>query len=349
MPILDDHGRLFGKINLIDAAVGVFLLVLIPLGYGAWLLFKTPPPVFTGITPGFVEPGVLYQPVIVNGQHLRPFFRAYVANEQAAYLFESTERVEVRLPKLEPGTYDLVFFDDAVEVGRLTNAIAVGVRPVVKPVVTTVTVQPAGRPNDAVQLNLMGTGLDGPYVAFLGEHKALSQVGSPAKMEVRLPVLPPGIYDLGLYGPRVPKAGSTPPGGAADEESTQGRELVLQQPKALTVADLEVVFRAVQRPEIAEAVKRTLAADARQQPTTARAVVVSCDVTDEVTGTGYIERKDGKLDVLKLVLRMAAVRTPAGWQHNGWMIRAGQAFRLETPDYSFDGDILSVRIAGERR
>ena len=38
MPLIDDSGRLFGKINLIDAAVGVVTLLLIPLGYSARVL-----------------------------------------------------------------------------------------------------------------------------------------------------------------------------------------------------------------------------------------------------------------------------------------------------------------------
>jgi hypothetical protein len=349
MPILDDRGRLFGKVNLIDAAVVVFLLVLVPLGYGAWRLFKAPPSVFTGVTPTLFKPGVLNQAVVVSGQRLRPFYRVFVGNDQADYLFGTTERAELRLPALEPGTYDVVFFDDAMEIGRLPNAIAVGVKPVVKPVVRSLLIRPAGRPGDPVQLELQGKNLDGPSLAYFGAHRAAHQVSTADKMEVHPPDLTAGVYDFILYGERIAKAGAAPQDNAADAEGTEGREVLAQQPKAVTVAELDVVFRAVTRPEIAEAVTRALAADTRQQPTTATAVVVSCTVTDEVTGAGYIERKDGRMNVLKIVLRVAAVKTPQGWQHDGWMMRPGQAFRLDTPNYVFDGDILSVAVARARQ
>ena len=47
MAILDERGRLFGKINLIDLALILLVVVTIPLGYAAYLLFRTPPPRIT--------------------------------------------------------------------------------------------------------------------------------------------------------------------------------------------------------------------------------------------------------------------------------------------------------------
>ena len=41
MPVLDERGRLFGKINLIDAVVVVLALGLIPLAYGAFCFFES--------------------------------------------------------------------------------------------------------------------------------------------------------------------------------------------------------------------------------------------------------------------------------------------------------------------
>jgi hypothetical protein len=52
MPLVDERGRLFGRINLIDAGVGVLILLLIPLGYAAYRLSRTPIPSITVALPG---------------------------------------------------------------------------------------------------------------------------------------------------------------------------------------------------------------------------------------------------------------------------------------------------------
>ena len=42
--------------NLIDLALLVFALLLVPLGYGAYLLFRTPAPQLLGVTPNPLRP-----------------------------------------------------------------------------------------------------------------------------------------------------------------------------------------------------------------------------------------------------------------------------------------------------
>ena len=44
MPIVDERGRVAGRINLIDAVAAVVIVVLVPVAYGAYLLFRTPQP-----------------------------------------------------------------------------------------------------------------------------------------------------------------------------------------------------------------------------------------------------------------------------------------------------------------
>ena len=57
MPIVDEHGRLFGRLNLLDAIVAVLVLGLIPLGYAAYALFRTPLPVLTRVEPAAMSFG----------------------------------------------------------------------------------------------------------------------------------------------------------------------------------------------------------------------------------------------------------------------------------------------------
>ena len=47
MPVIDERGRVFGRLNLVDAAIVVLVLVLVPAAYGAYVLFKEPAPKLT--------------------------------------------------------------------------------------------------------------------------------------------------------------------------------------------------------------------------------------------------------------------------------------------------------------
>ena len=54
--MIDERGRLFGQVNLIDAVVAIVALGLIPLAYGAFLMFRMPLPKVTGATPAVADP-----------------------------------------------------------------------------------------------------------------------------------------------------------------------------------------------------------------------------------------------------------------------------------------------------
>ena len=42
--IIDDQGRLFGKVNIIDLIVLIFFLSLTPMFYFGWKIYQKPPP-----------------------------------------------------------------------------------------------------------------------------------------------------------------------------------------------------------------------------------------------------------------------------------------------------------------
>jgi len=131
MTIVDERGRLFGRLNLIDLAAAVLVLVLVPLAYGSWMLFRTRPPVIESVTPATLTAGQATQHLEVRGRHLRPFLRAWVGTVKAGYLFESADRAEIQVPALPPGTYDLAFFDSK-ELARFPNAVTVRPSPAEK-------------------------------------------------------------------------------------------------------------------------------------------------------------------------------------------------------------------------
>jgi hypothetical protein len=85
-PLVDDRGRLFGRLNLVDAAIGVFVLVLIPLGYMAFLLFRSSKPVIASVDPApltYIEDRAsggtqVSGKLKVRGSGLQPVLRATI-------------------------------------------------------------------------------------------------------------------------------------------------------------------------------------------------------------------------------------------------------------------------------
>jgi hypothetical protein len=125
MAIVDDRGRVAGRVNLLDAFVAVFLLVLVPLGYGAYLLFRTPQPKLLAIAPTTVYQGPNVR-IGISGLNLRPFMRVSFDTVQGrTFMIGSTKFAAIDLPDLPPGKYDVVLFDYMQEVDRLPKALTV--------------------------------------------------------------------------------------------------------------------------------------------------------------------------------------------------------------------------------
>ncbi len=122
MAIVDDRGRVGGKVNLIDAVVAFLILVLIPVAFGAYLLFRTPQPFLTAVNPPRLYQGVNLR-IEVQGENLRPFMRVSFNNQQAAsFMIYTTRAAMVDLPPLDAGVYDVVLYDHMQEISRLPKA-----------------------------------------------------------------------------------------------------------------------------------------------------------------------------------------------------------------------------------
>jgi hypothetical protein len=125
MTIVDADGRLFGRWNLIDVAVVVLVLAIGPLGYAAFLLFRSPAPKVIALEPAEVLAGPNRR-VTVRGENLRPYLRISFDNQQGrTFLFQDSTRAEVDLNEMAPGTYDVVLYDFGQERQRLPKAFTV--------------------------------------------------------------------------------------------------------------------------------------------------------------------------------------------------------------------------------
>jgi len=120
-----DRSQAGRRVNLIDAAAAVLILVLIPMAFGAYLLFRTPPAKLTGVFPATVYQGPGLH-VEVVGENLRPFMRVSIGSQQGrTFEIDGTRGAMVALPDLAPGAYDLVLYDYMQEVSRLPKALTI--------------------------------------------------------------------------------------------------------------------------------------------------------------------------------------------------------------------------------
>lgn len=129
MAIVDAQGRLFGRLNLLDAVLLALLAGLLPLGLAAYSLFRDHPPRILSVTPTEV-PQTEELSVSVTGQNLRPYMRVSAGDRQGLdFVFKSTTEAVVPFLNLPPGEYDIILYDHAQERSRLPKALIVGPGP----------------------------------------------------------------------------------------------------------------------------------------------------------------------------------------------------------------------------
>ena len=203
MQVIDEEGRIFGKFNLVDVVIGVVLLGVIPIVYGAFVLFRTPDPVIQSIEPNRVtvdSVGMLR----LTGMYLSPSLRVVIGDRPAeSFLVESQTSAEVRLPDLSAGTYDVVLLNEELELTRLVSALVVEPAPAM----TISSIEPAyvleGEPGS---LRIHGERFQ-PYLTarFVPDNNGTVIAAqaflleSSTEAEIKLPLLPAGGYELVLY------------------------------------------------------------------------------------------------------------------------------------------------------
>lgn len=135
MTLMDDRGRLLGRLNVIDLAALILLVALLPLSYAASLLFQPARPTIesvgqTDITNAerrIVAGGSLLSAKLkVRGTGFTPMLRAYVGDEPAlAFVFETPNSADVLVGPLPPGPHDLSLRDGVQEVARAPGAVRI--------------------------------------------------------------------------------------------------------------------------------------------------------------------------------------------------------------------------------
>lgn len=362
MPVLDEQGRLFGKVNIIDAAVLAVVLLLIPLSYAAYLLFRTPSARILAIEPAQITQGTTQ--VNIRGEHLRPYLRIMVGPHDGRLLFENPDVGVLPLPPLAPGSYDVVLYDESQELMRLPAGLAV-VAPPVLHIETPPTAEGKMAEASRVELVAIGAfrGLDAASARALSKNLATLRRTSQTWGRI-LGFQPPEPHVEYLAGRTVPVTDGTyqiravlqfrcklenrecraegvaiTPGASVPVRmGDSAPPFLVEELHPAYPTSVELVLRTTIAPEIATLLASRDSGTIEGFP--ARDAFRPSVVSYELVG----ETPDQKRVAL-VRLRVPAVRTPEAWLYRANPLRVGDDFTFERPLYAFRGSILSINAA----
>jgi hypothetical protein len=151
VPIIDERGRVFGRLNAVDAGVTLIALLLL-MGLAAGVrIFRLPPAPIVTVTEPATQIGGNGLKLRLTGQNFLPYYRVFIRragqsarqvheenpdlhndaytlvnHTQAVFVAESATTAELRLPDdMGAGTYDLMFFNETQQVGIKAEAFSV--------------------------------------------------------------------------------------------------------------------------------------------------------------------------------------------------------------------------------
>jgi len=341
MAMVDERGRFFGRWNLLDLALLVLLLGLIPLGYAAYLLFRDQPPRIVSVSPDHFEqaPEVV---VKIVGENLRPYMRVSAGTQQAReFRFKSTEEAEVPFAGMAPGTYDIVLFDQAQERFRLPNALTI--TPSGLPTTEIIAIGAFGNLDAAGAAKLIaGAELPGAG-RILGVGRAVpdrTDVFSGSKLvevvmkdALRLPAIVRFTCQVRLQG-------GSPFCVVDDTVIAPTNVLRLTTPLGSTPFQVERV-RSVQP---VEAIPITVRFSNNPVAAKVRAGDVDLGGTsNELAMLARVERvRADSAGVVDVDLTAQMQRVDRGWLYDSAVLRVGSMLTLRTRDYEASGVVIAM-------
>jgi hypothetical protein len=371
MPLIDDNGRLFGRVNLFDALAAVLVLGMIPLAYGAYLLFRAPPARLLTVEPKTFTEGPNHR-LQIFGENLRPFMRISLNDVQArTFLIESTKGAEADLPdNLPPGIYDVVLYDYAQELFRLPKAVTI--------------ISNAPTPTLALEVTgaFVGLTADGAKEINAGDHLTEGKskadvlaVDPPVAAQIRLRA---GEMTVGVPVEGQWQRPATLRVGCFPESYPDGslRCMAPGEQQAVTlVPDALLTFRARGKwlmfqvsevhldsnPTFREAHVRFVGTAALLS----RMQTGDIDTANRVFSRAFAARvvalepvrawsaalpaslgllaAGEQASVRDVVLRLPVERSANGWTYRNRPAKSGAAFIFETADYQVQGQVLSIK------
>ena len=341
MTLVDSRGRLFGRLNVVDALLLLFLVALVPLAYGAYALFRSPPPALSAIEPATLTHAATMR-ITVRGRDLRPYMRVVVGEQQARnFLFHSATTAEVDLPTLKPGVYDVALYDYAQERARLVGALTITPPPLPSSQLDVVGVFRA-LPADAVKTLTVGM--------KVGDAGTITQLAAPVPSVVRALAgdmfveVPVDAVDL----PAVVRLGCELQGAAGRVQCLSGGVALMAE--AYLTFETPAGSRSFQIDQVRAPLPLTnisVRVQLRGDPQ-ALALVRTGDAdvglnrNPLAAGASVLNPGANSGNTREVTLRVPAQPGATGWRYAGFDVRAGASFRLLTRTYDLSGVVLQV-------
>jgi hypothetical protein len=356
MALIDDQGRLFGRMNIVDAAVVLAVGCLLPLMYGAYLLFRPYTPILVAIEPPQVTQGTTR--VSVRGAHLRPALRLMVGANGARFLLANPENGVLEIPVLPPGSYDVVLLDESQELGRLRGGLTV-----LGPPITTTEIVATGsfEASDDLQAQVLRDALQ---AAGLDEARSwdVLEVLPPEPVSIRLPPggmpLRSGRYQVRAFMrfrcvldqqecrvldvPLTPNGVVTVPLETSDETLALFRIAALDPvysrfvDVALRATNCSNLARGYLTPQELSALRAEAGSDSRSPiEASLEPTVESFDILGETASQELL---------VTIHVRVPIVETEAGLEYRGGAIRTGSDFSFLGRFQQLCGRIIDVDL-----
>jgi hypothetical protein len=341
MTLLDKDGRLFGRINLVDAGILLFIVILLPVGYATYLLFRPETPTITSVTR--VEIGneerrvsggtILTAKLKVKGTGFNPLLRARIDEINAVGLvFENPNSVDVIVGVVPPGKHDLILYDGVQEVARAAGAVEVQAS-------------------------------EGPSVRAYGWLTDLEpQYAETLKAGFATDTTVPGAFRITALGPVRPARaravlGATPADLPLPGKSERAAEVVLRCDWPNTVTCTIDGQRLTQLPPVLVILPGGLRFEIVEigppeepTPAVARVRVASTDglkVGDLDTTIGARAARITAIAGNTVTLALGVDQSREGWRYRGHLVAPGSTFTLRSETYTLNASVIDVRVGPE--
>lgn len=353
MAIVDARGRLFGRLNLLDAVVLLLIAGLVPIGFAAFVLFRERPARIVSVAPTQVDQADEVR-ITLTGENLRPYMRVSAGVHQASgYTFKSTTEAEVPFLNLPPGEHDIILYDYAQERFRVPKGLTVRPSPLAATYMIAVGLfgnldaAMAAKVTAGMSLEGLGevirTGPPGPdrTTVFAGSARVgvrvPDAVGVPAALRLRCDIsVSQGRADCKVRDvPLSPTAllfMPTPVGTVPF--------LVDQIRSVEPLREIEVRVRFSGHPAVLSLIEPGHAdRGGTANDLAAGAVVIRVEPLRRLSDT-TAERE--------AVVRAELQQAGQGWLYDSAPLRAGDAFALRTPRYVVHGTVTQLAAPAPR-
>jgi hypothetical protein len=335
---IDENGRLFGRVNLFDAAVAACVAVLLPVAYGMFLLFRPAAPHISSVVrvPITAEErriaggSRLTAKLKVRGSGLRPMLRATIGDTQSlGFVFEDPNSADVLVPVVAPGTHDLVLYDGVQEVARLTKSVTIEATPPPRIPVIGTLIHLDKVAADAITLGALFPGGPADAVVALGPVRPDVAGRWQRQAEILLQCdADPNEEGCAVGG--VPlNARPLPIVRLTGGSGAQLSFAVAETFPSAAPTKLAALVRFESEPELLNLIRSGDRDDCLDQ----RAATVVAP------GSRRNGPRGAQLDV---TLRLGADRGPEGWRYRTRVFKAGAPFTLTTDRYTVEGTVLNV-------